>query len=276
MTALRATRQQFQTRLSCPFLSEKTSANYIESGVATSFLHLLRLSNEYGMNGMLRTVAALWMLGLAASGFSQSIPDAAHPTAACGNDKITFEVSLGQVGDTAAADTGKATVYFVELYNLMDKGRINRPTIRQGVDGKWLGATQGFTYLSAPIDPGPHHLCSKWQSHFGRLSDQVSLNDFDAEAGKRYESVTELDIVGCIRLHSSLIEASRALLRSAFPESERQICGSEDVRHPFEVIGHHGKAQLGTSTRLPAKQKTWMTEDAVLNRCEGMLHDGSS
>jgi hypothetical protein len=161
------------------------------------FGHLLRhsvwVSRE---SGMLRIVTALWMIGAAILGYSQSIPDEAHPTAACGNDKTAFVVSRGQVGDKSAADTGKATVYFVELYNLLDKGRVNRPTIRQGLDGKWLGATQGFTYLSASVDPGTHHICSQWQSRFGRLSDQVSLNNFEAEAGKRYYFRVQISVEG--------------------------------------------------------------------------------
>lgn len=145
---------------------------------------------------MLRILMLLWMLGVAASGFSQIIPDTTHPTAACGNDKTAFVVSRGQVGDTATTDTGKATVYFVELYNLLDKGRANRPTIRHAIDGRWLGATQGFTYLSTTVDPGPHHLCSQWQSHFERLSDQVSLNNFDAEAGKHYYFRVQINVEG--------------------------------------------------------------------------------
>lgn len=145
---------------------------------------------------MLRTAAAWCVLGLAGVGFAQNVPDSAHPTAACGDDKTTFEVSRGPVGDTTLAATGKAMVYFIELYNLRDKGRFNRPTIRHGLDGDWLGATQGFTYLSASVDPGLHHLCSRWQSHFGRLSDQVSLNDFEAEAGKRYYFRVQINVEG--------------------------------------------------------------------------------
>ena len=92
----------------------------------------------------------------------------------------------GPVGDKNTPPTDKARVYIVEIYNLRDKGRFNRPTVRQGLDGTWLGATQGFTYLSTDVTPGTHHLCSRWQSHFGSFSNQVSLNNFDAEAGKQY------------------------------------------------------------------------------------------
>ncbi len=52
--------------------------------------------------------------------------------------------------------------------------------------------------------------------------------------------------------------------------------GAEDVRPPFEVVGHQRKTQLGAITRLPAQQKTWVTGDPVLDRCEGVVHDESS
>jgi hypothetical protein len=77
-------------------------------------------------------------------------------------------------------------LYIIELADLNDKGKIGRPLVRQGLDGTWIGATQGFTYVSAPIDPGIHHLCSHWQSRLKRWSDQVSLNNFEAVAGKTY------------------------------------------------------------------------------------------
>jgi hypothetical protein len=145
---------------------------------------------------MIGRVAALWMLCVAGLAFSQKTPDATHPTAACGDEKTSFQVSRGPVGDTTAPDAQKATVYFVELYNLLDKGRFNRPSIRFGVDGQWQGATQGFTYLSASVDPGPHHLCAQWQSHFEHLSDQISLDNFDAEAGKSYYFRVQINVEG--------------------------------------------------------------------------------
>ena len=51
---------------------------------------------------MIGKVAALWMLCVAAPAFSQKTPDATHPTAACGDEKTSFQVSRGPVGDTTA------------------------------------------------------------------------------------------------------------------------------------------------------------------------------
>jgi hypothetical protein len=119
------------------------------------------------------------------------------PLAACGEDKVSFDVDRGEVRDQMdPPEEGQATLYIVELFNLRDKGKFGRPTLKHGLDGHWIGATQGFTYVSASIAPGMHHLCSKWQSHFGKLSDQVSLYNFNAEPGKRYYVRAQINVMG--------------------------------------------------------------------------------
>jgi len=60
------------------------------------------------------------------------------------------------------------------------------PTIRVGLNGAWVGANHGTSYLSFSVDPGEHHLCTNWQSVLKSLSDQHSLTSFTAEAGKTY------------------------------------------------------------------------------------------
>lgn len=143
------------------------------------------------------TIALFGVMFTGITGLAQKSPDAASPLAACGDESKTFSVSRGPVGDNAVAPSAdKATVYIVELYNLKDKGKFARPTLRQGLDGVWLGATQGFTYLSASVNPGVHHLCSRWQSVFGALSQQISLNSFDAVAGKKYYFRVQIMVEG--------------------------------------------------------------------------------
>ena len=88
--------------------------------------------------------------------------------------------------DTAAPADGSAAIYLLELYNLRDKGRFGRPTLRAGVDGKWVGATQGLSYVRTIVQPGEHHLCVRWQSHFERLSQEISLYNFTAAPGATY------------------------------------------------------------------------------------------
>ena len=54
------------------------------------------------------------------------------------------------------------------------------------IDGQWVGADKGDSYLTFPVDPGDHHLCTNWQSHFKRLSKEAAFAGFNAEAGKTY------------------------------------------------------------------------------------------
>ena len=113
-------------------------------------------------------------------------PTPDNPLASCGDSNVSFNVSRGPVGTQSKPAPGKALVYIVQVSDLHDRGKIGRPLIRLAMDGRWVGATQGFTYLSASVDPGTHHLCSRWQSSLARFSDQVSLNNFEAVAGKIY------------------------------------------------------------------------------------------
>jgi hypothetical protein len=143
------------------------------------------------------SLALLCVLPAAAQ--TQPAPQAftAPPLAACGDEKVSFDVDRGEVKDqTALPEPGKATLYIVELFNLRDKGKFGRPTLKHGLDGRWIGATQGFTYVSASVEPGEHHLCSRWQSHFGKLSDQVSLYSFTAEPDKIYYVRAQISMMG--------------------------------------------------------------------------------
>lgn len=158
----------------------------------------LRIAHTIAL-GFALTLCTFHASAQTASAAGPQIAPAALPSplAACGDDKVNFDTARGEVRDqTDPPEPGKATLYIVELFNLRDKGRFGRPTLKHALDGQWIGATQGFTYVSASIAPGTHHLCSKWQSHFGKLSDQVSLYNFDAEAGKRYYVRAQINVMG--------------------------------------------------------------------------------
>jgi hypothetical protein len=147
---------------------------------------------------MLKNMAVLCGLVFAAASVrAQKVPDAATPLAACGDEKANYSVSWGPVGDSVVAQPADmATVYVIEVYNVADTYKINRPLVRQGLDGAWFGATQGFTYVSAPVKPGVHHLCSQWQSHFSVVSQQISLYNFEAVAGRRYYFRVQINVEG--------------------------------------------------------------------------------
>jgi Protein of unknown function (DUF2846) len=80
-------------------------------------------------------------------------------------------------------DPAKALVYVIEDQKFTFARKV---TARVGLDGAWVGANRGNSYLFFAVEPGQHHLCTDWTSSFlsnGRL---VSLANFTAEAGKVY------------------------------------------------------------------------------------------
>lgn len=81
---------------------------------------------------------------------------------ACGNLSARFEVKTGNGPRSVQPEPGRALVYFIQ--NDRNFNAIPKPTTRLGVDGKWLGATHGDSYLYAFVDPGVHHLCASRQS----------------------------------------------------------------------------------------------------------------
>jgi hypothetical protein len=127
--------------------------------------------------------AALVVILLAASALAQDISTAAAESA-CGPSDSQFAIKT-KVGDhpLAQTDPGRALVYVIEE----QKFRAFRDvTARVGLDGSWVGANRGNSYLFFPVDPGEHHLCTDWISEWlpgGRL---VSLANFTAEPGKIY------------------------------------------------------------------------------------------
>jgi hypothetical protein len=127
--------------------------------------------------------AALVVILLAVSALAQDVSTAAAESA-CGPSDAQFAIKT-KVGEhpPAQPDPGRALVYVIEE----QKFRAFRDvTARVGLDGAWVGANRGNSYLSLSVDPGEHHLCTDWISDWlpgGRL---VSLANFTAEPGKIY------------------------------------------------------------------------------------------
>jgi hypothetical protein len=100
----------------------------------------------------------------------------------CGPAESHFDVTTQKTKPPALQpEPGKALVYVIED---IERG----PTMRVGVDGAWLGANKGRSYLSVPVEPGEHQFCTNWQSGVfketaRRIGSAVSLS---TEAGKIY------------------------------------------------------------------------------------------
>ncbi|HWN74768.1 MAG TPA: hypothetical protein VNO13_03430 [Candidatus Udaeobacter sp.] len=119
---------------------------------------------------------------LAPSVFSQIRP----APASCGPPEIKFDVKPDKSPHAIAQpEPGKALVYIFEEFEDTQGGFII-PTIRVGLNGAWVGATRGASFLSFSVAPGEHHLCANWQSSASQISSQYSLTSFTAESGKVY------------------------------------------------------------------------------------------
>jgi hypothetical protein len=103
----------------------------------------------------------------------------------CGDDSVKFEVKTHKGQNPAQPEAGNALVYFIE--DDSNYQSIPKPTTRAGLDGKWVGATHGNSWLAFSVDPGVHHLCASWQ--FGPLTglaNHMAAAHFKAESGGVY------------------------------------------------------------------------------------------
>ena len=107
---------------------------------------------------------------------------AARTAAGCGPSTEMFDVKTTDLKHSVAQpEQGKALVYFFVDF-------INAPTMRVGVDGKWVGANDGKSYFFFQVAPGEHSVCTEWQSGtFKKSSERVGeAMHLTAEAGKTY------------------------------------------------------------------------------------------
>jgi hypothetical protein len=114
---------------------------------------------------MIRTNVKMLILSLALMSI-RSLAQDKNPSFAgssgCGDPAAKFDVSSVKGQLAPQPESTKALVYFIEddsNYNSTPK-----PITRAGLDGIWVGATHGNSFLSFAVEPGPHHLCASWQS----------------------------------------------------------------------------------------------------------------
>lgn len=125
---------------------------------------------------------AFVVIFLAALAFAQNATNAAPVQAACGPPQTQFQIKTeNKAGTEPQAESGKALIYVVEDQRFK---YVKEVTVRIGVDGAWVGATRGPSYLTLSVEPGEHHFCVDWMPQ--DASRQVSLYGFTAEVGKVY------------------------------------------------------------------------------------------
>lgn len=105
----------------------------------------------------------------------------------CGLSNVKFEVKTTSApAPVTPRDAGKALLYFIQDDTNFESRP--RPSVRFGMDGQWVGATNSNSWFVIPVDPGKHHLCANWQRRVVLLtSDQlVAAAHFTAKPGASY------------------------------------------------------------------------------------------
>lgn len=129
--------------------------------------------------------AALVVILFATSALAQKQSLIADAEVACGPKEVQFDTQLVAAQPLTQPDAGKSLVYVVEVFEKA-VGQLARPTLRVGLDGTWIGADKGKAYISFSVDPGMHHLCTRWQSRWKRYSNEAAFTGFTADPGKIY------------------------------------------------------------------------------------------
>jgi len=128
--------------------------------------------------------ALVLVLLFAPLAFAQG-PSPVAADGACGPAEVQFDTQITHSQNLLQPEAGKSLVYVVEVFDKV-VGQISRPTLRVGLDGKWVGADKGNSYISFSVDPGEHHMCTRWQSHWKRFQKEAAFAGFTADAGKAY------------------------------------------------------------------------------------------
>lgn len=116
---------------------------------------------------------------------AQAAEDRSAP--ACGLESMKFTVKTSPRGDLSMQPpAGKALIYFLQDDSAFQSRP--RPSVRFGMDGSWVGATDSNSWFAIAVDPGKHHLCASWQSHVVLFlsNNQLAAVHLRAKTGKVY------------------------------------------------------------------------------------------
>ncbi|MGD0891863.1 MAG: hypothetical protein ABR923_10040 [Terracidiphilus sp.] len=132
----------------------------------------------------METMKVAWIVLLfAASALAQKPADGLP--AVCGPRDAGFTVKLDRSQHALAEpEPGRACVYFIQ------DARGFKTNF--GVDGAWVGASDGDSYFPVSMEPGAHHLCANIESRIA--GHQMGLLHFTAEVGQTYYFRTRLFI----------------------------------------------------------------------------------
>jgi hypothetical protein len=132
---------------------------------------------------------------LTAAAVGQNQPVDARTAAGCGPAKTAFEVKTDKRQHSLTQpESGKALVFVIEDVTNPQAMTFGEVTTRVGLDGSWVGANRGRSYVSFAAEPGAHRVCADWQSSLKGLQRLSGAADLTVEAGKTYYYRAEVTI----------------------------------------------------------------------------------
>ena len=111
--------------------------------------------------------------------------------AACGNDTTQYKVSHSKTSPSLTAPAGQALVVLIQKET--GEEFPSDPIIRFAIDGTWVGAVKGNSYIAIPVSPGSHKLCISRQSSLDDEKDNIGAAPLNAKAGSVYYFEFTLD-----------------------------------------------------------------------------------
>jgi hypothetical protein len=144
-----------------------------------------------GLNGKL---AILVLTFGCVSAFAQNTNAPVAGSPGCGDSNAKFEVKKVEGQHGAQPASGDALVYFIE--DDSEYATVPARTTRAGLDGSWVGATHGDSFLTFSVAPGVHHLCASWEpGGMSFIPGKVAVSSFTAQAGSVYYFVVKNTLI---------------------------------------------------------------------------------
>ena len=144
---------------------------------------------------MNKTLCLLGAMLCAVPVVGQNQPTDPRTAAGCGPASTQFRVKVDKAKhEIVRPEPGKALVYVIvqETPHPGEALYIGNITTRVGIDGTWVGANYGESYLTFQVEPGEHHVCADWQTVQKSKQKLSSAGDLIVEVGKTYYFVLEL------------------------------------------------------------------------------------
>lgn len=105
----------------------------------------------------------------------------------CGPRDVTLDVRLKDgAGSPSPESAGEESLVYV-VQDVQEQVPANSSLItRFGVDGRWVGANQGRSYIRLKLRPGTHHLCVSGQWTKLRSENSIALRRIMMNSGQVY------------------------------------------------------------------------------------------